>query len=237
MQLGEPGTHDEDGVMTGCLVAGDEGVLFYYTGWSRGYTVSYRVSIGLAKSTDGGVTFERVFAGPVVDRTPLEPYMTMSPYVLRHDGKWKMWYGSGTGWTPVDGKMEPLYVVKYAESEDGIKWQQDDVTCIEPKHALEANTRPSVMITPSGYQMWFSYRHSVDYRDGEGAYRIGHATSEDGKRWERQADPEGLAPGGEGWCGRMVTYPSVVEVDGRRIMFHNGDGFGQSGFGYALWEA
>ncbi|NND90809.1 MAG: hypothetical protein HKN42_08075 [Granulosicoccus sp.] len=236
MQFGEAGTHDEDGVMVGCLVEDQGDLLMYYTGWSRGYTVPYRVSVGLAKSTDGGITFERVFKGPVVDRTPHEPYMTMSPYVVRHDGVWKMWYGSGTGWTEIDGKMEPLYVTKYAESADGLDWIQDNLLSIEPLHELEANTRPSVSIGPSGYDMWYSYRHSVDYRDGKGGYRIGHATSKDGKTWDRQADPKGLAPDGDGWAGRMTCYPNVLDIDGVRVMFHNGDGFGASGFGYAVWE-
>ena len=236
MPLGAPGAHDEDGVMVGCVVPDEEGLLLYYTGWSRGATVPYRVSVGLARSDDGGLTFRREFDGPVVDRTPREPYMTMSPFVMREGAAWRMWYGSGTGWTSVQGKLEPLYVVKYAQSTNGRTWSQNDVTCIAPMHPLEANTRPSVVKRDAGYAMWFSYRDSVDFRNGAGAYRIGYATSADGVAWRRQSDARGLLPSGEGWDGRMAAYPYVVACDGRLLMFYNGDGFGASGFGYAVWK-
>jgi len=34
----------------------------------------------------------------------------------------------------------------------------------------------------------------------------------------------------------MMAYPSVVEINGTRVMFHNGNGFGRSGFGYSVFE-
>ena len=237
LSLGAPGTHDEAGVMVGCVIANGNTILLYYTGWSRGQTVPYRVSIGLAKSSDDGMTFEREFSGPIVDRTKLEPYMTMSPYVLKQDKKWQMWYGSGMGWEAVRGKMEPLYIIKYAESTDGIHWRQNNVICINQLHPLEANTRPSVLVNALGYEMWFSYRHCVDFRDGEGAYRIGYATSKDGQDWQRHIAFSDLTPGFQNWNNRMMAYPNVLEFDGKRMMFFNGNGFGKTGFGYAIWES
>lgn len=236
MGLGAPGTHDEDGVMSGSIVIDGNDILAYYTGWSTGKSVPYRVAVGLARSSDGGATFNRVFEGPVVDRTPLEPYMTMSPYVLREGSRWHMWYGSGTRWVEVAGKMEPVYVIKHAESADGLRWRQEDITCIVPDHALEANTRPSVIQSAAGYEMWFSYRHSVDYRSGAGGYRIGYAKSADGVAWQRLADPDGLGVTDGSWDSQMIAYPNVIEVAGRRLMFYNGNGFGLSGFGYAQWH-
>lgn len=236
LDLGQPGTHDEDGVMSGCVVRNKDRLYAYYTGWSRCQTVPYHVSVGLAESIDDGRTFKRVFEGPVVDRTPLEPYMTMSPYVLCEDGIWKMWYGSGTRWVEIDGTMEPIYQIKYAESRDGLGWQQDNIICINQTHALEANTRPSVMKTADGYEMWFSYRHSIGFREASGGYRIGYATSKDGKVWTRHEDPQGLAVSEDGWTKNMIAYPNVIMLKGKKTMFFNGDGFGRSGFGYAVWE-
>lgn len=235
MELGAPGCHDEDGVMVGCVLSVGEEVWMYYTGWSRGGSVPYRVSCGLAISQDGGFHFTRKFDGPVVDRTPYEPHMTMSPYVMTSPGYWRMWYGSGTKWENVDGKWEPIYVIKYAESEDGLRWRQPNVLCIPPLHALEANTRPSVLATELGLEMWFSYRHSIDFRVGSGGYRIGHAVSHDGQQWLRSESPVGLQPGFAEWNKNMMAYPCVIQVDGRRFMFHNGDGFGCSGLGYSEW--
>jgi hypothetical protein len=236
MDFGKPGTHDEDGVIgSQVIVVGDE-MRLYYGGVSRGGHVPYRMSVGLARSLDGGMTFNRVFEGPVVDRTPDEPYMTMAPNILVENGLWTMWYGSGTGWVTIDGKLEPTYQIKVAYSDDGLRWRQPGQACIPKLHELEANTRPSVLRTGDGYEMWFSYRDSRGYRDGPGSYRIGYATSADGVHWVRQSDPDGLQPGGKGWNSATMSYPSVIVADGRKIMLHNGDGFGATGIGCAMLE-
>jgi hypothetical protein len=235
MELGEPGCHDEDGVMVGSILQVGEEVWMYYTGWSRCASVPYRVSCGLAISHDGGIHFSRKFKGPVLDRTPLEPHMTMSPYVIAAQGRWHMWYGSGTKWVKIDDRWEPIYLIKYADSNDGLSWRQANNLCIHPIHELEANTRPSVLATEQGLEMWFSYRHSINYREGDGGYRIGHAISRDGLQWERREDPAGLEPGSANWNTVMMAYPCVVQTGGRRIMFHNGDGFGSSGIAYSEW--
>lgn len=235
LSLGKPGTHDEDGVMVGSVVAHGNKILLYYTGWRRCVNVPYAVSIGLAESQDGGITFQRIFDGPVVDRTVHEPYMTMSPYVLFDQGQWHMWYGSGTGWVDVNGTFEPLYVIKYAHSTDGQRWHQPNITCIPAEHSLEANTRPSVMKSEQGYEMWFSYRHTHDFREGSGAYRLGYARSQDGLNWEKIPFDFDVAPHETAWDAQMMAYPAVVEVQGQRLLFYNGNGFGRSGFGFARW--
>jgi hypothetical protein len=84
--------------------------------------------------------------------------------------------------------------------------------------------------------MWFSYRDSLDYRDGQGAYRIGHAISLNGTAWQRQEDPPGLSPMGNGWNSSMMAYPNAIHLDGRYIMFHNGNGFGSTGFGWTEYH-
>jgi hypothetical protein len=236
MDFGKPGTHDEDGVIGSQIIPVGDELRLYYGGVSRGGHVPYRMSVGLARSVDGGLTFERVFEGPVVDRTPNEPYMTMAPNILVEDGRWTMWYGSGTGWVEIDGKFEPTYQIHLAHSDDGLTWRQTGHRCIPKLHELEANTRPSVLRTAEGYEMWFSYRNSREYRDGAGSYRIGYATSTDGRDWQRHSDPDGLQPTGEGWNSATISYPSVIAVDGRKLMFHNGDGFGASGIGVSVLE-
>lgn len=233
--LGKPGTFDEDGAGVSSIVMHQGQVWLYYTGYSRCASVPYRVASGLAVSDDG-VNFSRLFEGPIIDRTPLEPYTTHVPYVIKEERRWRMWYGSGVRWVEIDGRLELIYIIKYGESQDGIHWDRPNITCIPQLHDLEANVRPSVMATANGYEMWFCYRHSRDFRDGSGSYRIGYAVSSDGENWRRMADPDGLAPSSAGWNRVMMAYPNVIVAGGRKLMFHNGDGFGTSGMGYAIWE-
>ena len=59
---------DETGTMPSWfLPVGDE-IWLYYTGWNKSETASYRLGIGLAISRDGGLTFERKYTGPLLDR-------------------------------------------------------------------------------------------------------------------------------------------------------------------------
>ena len=34
----------------------------------------------------------------------------------------------------------------------------------------------------------------------------------------------------------MISYPYVFKKDNALIMLYNGNGFGKTGFGYAVWE-
>ena len=236
--LGQPGTFDDSGTLTNFVMAAGDTLSLYYHGYNRRVVVPWSSSIGLAASEDGGATFRKVFPGPIVGPTPHEPYFAVGAWILRDGPRLRMWYASGTAWLDVGNTaLEPLYVIKYAESDDGIHWEREDITCIEPLDAHEANTRATVIKSTDGYHMWFCYRGSRDFRDGTGAYRIGYAHSADGIAWRRDDGRAGLQPGGPGsWDSLMQAYPAVLEVDGKLLMFYNGNGFGAEGFGCAVLE-
>ncbi|MEA2993006.1 MAG: hypothetical protein QOD40_1926 [Alphaproteobacteria bacterium] len=235
LSLGQLGAFDDSGAMPSCIVNHDGKKYLFYIGWNRGVTVPYRNSIGLAVSIDGGLTFERVFEGPIVDRTSLEPYFCASPFAMIDEGKWKLWYASVTSFLEVNGKPEPVYQVKYAESADGREWARPNLTCLRYLFDGEANARPCVIKERGIYRMWYCFRGSVNYRtDKAQSYRIGYAESADGTRWERMDDRVGIDRAEEGWDSVMIEYPFVYEHRGVKHMLYNGNGFGESGFGYAV---
>lgn len=237
LSLGKLGCFDDSGAMPSCIVNYKNKKYLYYIGWNVGVTVSYRNSIGLAVSDDGGLTFNRAYEGPVVDRTHLEPYFTASPYVIIDNGIWRMWYASCTGWIIHNNKTEPLYQIKYAQSQDGIHWIRENVTCVDYKFDKEANARPCVIKEDGIYKMWYCYRGSLDYRTNkEQSYRIGYAESNDGIAWTRKDEEAGIDRSEDGWDSEMMEYPYVYEHKGRKYMLYNGNGFGKSGFGYAILE-
>lgn len=235
--LGQRGCFDDSGVMPASVHRVGDEIWLYTIGWQRGVAVPYINAIGLLVSRDGGETFERPFPGPVLDRTPHEPYSSMSPCVVRRDGVWHMWYGSGVDWIDVEGKVEPIYLIKYATSADGLAWERPNILCVPGLTPFEANTRPTVVDDGDGFRMWFSFRGSFDFRGGSGAYRTGYAESSDGKTWIRNDALAGIAPGGAGaWDSDMVAYPHVVDTNYGKYLFYNGNGFGAAGFGYAVWQ-
>lgn len=233
LELGKPGTFDEHGIMPSCAVRDGSTVLLYYSGWSRGVSVPYTNSTGLAVSEDGGATFRKVSDGPILGKNLHDPYSATSPGVLRDGNAWHMWYCSGTGWLEIGGKFEHIYDIKYASSNDGVMWPPTGKSVIVQQTPYEAITRPFVVKTEGGYHMWFCYRGSHNFRDGGDAYRIGYAHSPDLLRWQRDDERAGIMPSETGWDSKMVAYPAVVKVNNRMLMFYNGNGFGAGGFGYA----
>jgi hypothetical protein len=238
LEIGRPGTFDDSGTLTNYAMASGGKVSLYYHGYNRRVVVPWSNAIGLAVSDDGGETFRKAFEGPIIDRTAKEPYFAVGAWILRDGGKFRMWYSSGIGWANIGGNaLEPLYVIKYGESDDGINWQRNNVTCIQPLDANEANTRATVVKSYDGYKMWFCFRGSHDFRDGKDAYRIGYAESEDGITWRRHDERAGIRLGSpDSWDSLMQAYPAVLEVDGKLMMFYNGNGFGAEGFGCAILD-
>lgn len=237
LPLGAPGTFDDCGMMPSSVVDWQGMKYLYYIGWNVRNTVPYHNSVGLAVSEDGGRTYRRMFDGPIMDRTAEEPYFCATTCVRIENGIWRNWYLSCTGWEMVGGRMEPRYHLKYAESADGIHWRRDGRVAIDYADPSEGGiVRATVCKDGALYRMWYCYRSYADYRSVQSSsYRIGYAESGDGLVWTRMDDRAGIAPSAEGWDSFMQAYPEVVDVGGRRFMFYNGNGFGQSGFGYAEW--
>ena len=229
LDVGRLGAFDDSGVNASCLVAEEGRWLLYYIGWARAVSVRFVTAIGCAVSHDDGRTFERVSEGPVIGRDLDNPYFSTSPWVLREDGCWRMWYASGVRWEAAGGRPEPRYNIRYAESLDGRRWERGPV-CIDfdrpDEHAI---ARPAVVRDGDLYRMWFSHRGR--------SYRIGYAESPDGVTWDRSVPGPTLA-GGEGgaWESEMVEYPFVFDFRGARHLFYNGDGFGRTGIGHARFE-
>ncbi|HUU35455.1 MAG TPA: hypothetical protein VMW48_15425 [Vicinamibacterales bacterium] len=227
---GALGAFDDSGVTSSCLVAHDGRLFLYYTGWTLGVTVPFYLHAGVAVSDDGGVTFARVSAAPLLERIDVDPYLSASPWVLRDNGMWRMWYVSGTGWEARADGPRHRYHIKYAESRDGLRWTRHGVVCLDYASPEEyAFGRPCVVRDADRYRMWYSFRGS--------RYRMGYAESSDGLTWTRHDDQHVVAPSTQGWDAEMVTYPVVAGPAGHRAMLYNGNDFGRTGIGLATESA
>jgi len=99
----------------------------------------------------------------------------------------------------------------------------------------EANARPCVLKEDGLYKMWYCYRGSIDYRtDKRQSYRLGYAESADGISWIRKDEQVGIDVSEDGWDSTMICYPYVYVHKGRKYLLYNGNGFGESGIGYAV---
>jgi predicted GH43/DUF377 family glycosyl hydrolase len=236
--VGDIGMFDDGGTICTSAVKVDNIIYLYYTAYSMSVTVPYRNSIGVAISHDGGNTFNRMFDGPILDRSIDEPFFVISPWVIKKGNNWHLWYASCDRWIVVDGKPESVYHIKYAHSRDGINWERKNDSCIYPLNKEEANARPTVIEEGGKWKMWFTYRGSRDFRDGMDSYKIGYAEADidTPNKWTRMDKKSGIITGPGEYDNLMQAYPSILKVDNKKILFYNGNSFGTNGFCCAIIE-
>jgi predicted GH43/DUF377 family glycosyl hydrolase len=231
LDIGTPGAFDENGVLPTSILEVDGALYLYYVGYQLGMKVRYYQFQGLAVSRDGGESFARAQRVPVIDRSDAELLNRTSAFVRRRGRMFQMWYVAGSEWTVVDGKSLPMYNIRYVESADGIHWPADGRVCIDYEDPDEhAFGKPFVIEHAGRHHMFYSIRTRSK------GYRIGYAESADGERWRRNDAEVGIDVSATGWDSEMVEYASVVEHDGRVIMFYNGNNLGETGFGWAVLE-
>lgn len=235
---GRIGTFDDSGITMTSIVNVNDNKYLYYCGWNKRVSVPYALSIGVAILKKNGTSFEKMFEGPIMDRTKYNPIAVSAPFVIYDEGLFKMWYISFTEWKDYNGRKEPIFVIKYATSDDGIDWHTSPNICIDSSYDGESFARPWVLKDEGIYKMWFSPRGPVGYREKDGQhYMLDYAESEDGENWERQPHKLNLTTSESGWDSEMIAYASVIKENGIYHMIYNGNYFGKTGFGYALHDS
>ena len=236
-ELGNLGSFDDSGIMPSSIITVGNKKYLYYIGWTTRGTVPFQNAVGLAISDDGGKFFRKLSEGPVISVNFIEPYFSGTAFVIFEKNIFKMWYLSCVKWEKIEGKSEPIYNIKYAESLDGITWNQTGKVAIELNTDEGGLVSAAVIKEDGKYKMWFGKRKKSDYRHNiTNSYKIGYAESLDGKDWIRKDSEAGIDISKEGWDSEMISYPYVFKKDNNLIMLYNGNGFGKTGFGYAVWE-
>jgi hypothetical protein len=225
---GDLAMFDDSGVSIGCIVPAGMRRLLYYMGWHLTVMVPWQNALGLAISEGTSLGFQRVSRFPIVPLDEVDPYTISYPWVMQDRGCFRMWYGSNIAWGRQKADMRHL--IKYAESDDGVRWRRDNTIAIDFKCPEEyAICKPCVRRSGDRYQMWFCARGQ--------AYRLGYAESADGRTWYRSDERVGIDVSDCGWDSEMIEYPFVFDHGGERYLLYSGNGFGKSGFGMAVLES
>ena len=239
LALGGLGTFDEFGTYPVSVMRDGDDVVAIYGGWSRCESVPFNISLGLARSKDGGVSFEKYGTGPILSHSPDEPFVVTSPKIRKYGDTWYLAYTAGRRWIlGEDGRSEIIYKLRMATSKDGINWIKQSSDIVESKLGdNEAQACPDIFFANGKYHLFFCYREGLDFRDNrDRSYRIGYASSTDVVNWVRDDSRIDLDVSETGWDSEMVAYPTVFELDGRVYMIYAGNGNGRTGFGLAKLE-
>lgn len=233
LDIGRPGTFDDNGVMaSSALRTADGRVFLYYVGFELSMHVRYRLLTGLAISEDG-LRFRRVQETPILERAPSELCVRGGPHVRCDQGTYRMWYVAGSEWIDLGGKQMPLYDLRTMESSDGIHWPAEGEVILpvsaDDEHGFG---RPWVMHNGADWELFYSVR-----RKSLRAYRMGYAVSQDGTIWQRRDAEFGLDPSSGGCDSESVCYGAPLTTNGRTWLLYNGNNFGETGLAVALREA
>jgi hypothetical protein len=204
VSLGAAGQFDDMHTFAPAVAFEYDRFLMWYSG-SRGTPGNRVFRLGLASGSDGK-QFEKYASNPVLQmadgaHSVLTPALLRGGdgSVLREEGKLRLWFSSATL-----GKGG-LHTLHESTSSDGIHWA-------EPSGVLMENVYcPSVLKTERGYEMWFS---DVSRRP----WVIRHATSTDGSRWS--VTPQPAIQLSQGWEAEVLTYPTVLKIDGAYLMWY-----------------
>lgn len=231
LDIGQPGTFDDNGLMAISIVKPESNILFmYYAGFEICTHIRYRIFSGLAVSQDGGKTFSRHSRTPILDRTDNELFFRGGPFAMYDEGMFKLWYVAGSKWTSLNGKSMPVYDLRYQESKDGIHWADTGKLSMaitgDDEHGFG---RPWIVKRgPNDYQLFYSIR-----RRSLAAYRLGYAESTDGINWVRKDQEMGLDVSPGGFDSDAIMYSAVISAGDKTYCFYNGNNFGEQGFGVA----
>jgi hypothetical protein len=234
LQLGNLGTFDEFGTYPATVIKTGDDMRVYYAGWTRCESVPFNAAIGIAFSNDGGETFTKIGNGPVLSYSPDEPFVLGSPKIRKFNNTWYLWYSSGKKWIKNNGKPEPVYKIRMAQSADGVNWVKYGKDLLG--NVLEENecqASPDVFCYEGRYHMFFSYRCNLNFRKANRGYRIGYAFSNDLFNWTREDARAGIEKSENGWDSESVSYPHVFELDNKVYMLYQGNEIGRYGFGLA----
>ncbi|MDP6112125.1 MAG: hypothetical protein QGG53_09695 [Planctomycetota bacterium] len=226
------------------VIVNDDYWLLYFGAWGSSRDDGKLPNrTGVAASDDGGETWAYIRDEPVI---PLDRHCdcsgTGSVSVLVENGLFRMYYTSigeyfdrPEGVKTGHGDVIPRIGIAYAESEDGIEWHKPYGELMVAPRGFDTepyeyiSSKPCVIREGEGYRMWVSTFGT--------AYRIRSLVSEDGLDW--RWNPSGiegeLGIGDEGaFDDHQRSYACVVKHQDEYRCWYTGNGFGNTGMGYAV---
>lgn len=224
---GPVGSFDMNGLSIGSVVSLKGRLYLYYMGWGAPINGQFNNVIGLAISDLTHSSFDKVSENPIISLDSTDALTLTYPFVMKMKEGLKLWYGSNLHW---GDSIRPMHHrIKSARSRDGLNWNKDNKIAVDLFHSDEfAVLRPTIILEDGLYKMWYCYKGT--------AYRIGYATSEDAVNWQRQDKDCGITTSPSGWDSDEVTYPHVFVHRGCKYLLYNGNQYGKTGFGLAVWE-
>ena len=101
--------------------------------------------------------------------------------------------------------------------------------------AFTLSSQTNKQVEDGLFKMYYSFRNAHNYRNNPNkSYRLGYAESKDGLSWNRKDNELNLFEQKSNWDNIMNEYCTIYSLNGIKYLIYNGNGFGKTGFGYAI---
>jgi len=228
LDIGKPGSFDDNGVTVCSVIKVNNCLYMYYAGFEICTNIRYRILTGLAISEDNGDTFQRISDAPILDRSTQELFFRCGPFVLKEDNVFKMWYIGGSSWITQKGKELPIYDMRYIESDDGIVWPSHGKIIIPITDSDEHGFGRPYVQTNQDLEVPYHLHYSIR-KISHQAYRLGFATSSDGINWQRKDNLINLDVSKDNFDSKAIMFAAPILINGKNWLFYNGNDFGKDG--------
>lgn len=226
-----PGTFDDNGVCPCSLLNDGKKDTLYFCGWNIHKKVPFSCALGVAERISGqGCSFIRKFPGPILERNLNDPIFVAVNDVIRKNGRFMSMYLSCKEWSqseiPNSTALLHKYAIKWAESEDGNRWDTTPEFCIDFCSDKEyAISTPRICQLDSLSLCFYSYR---GHNDGD-FYKIGLAVLTEGGKWLRIDKLTSNICINNQLNPKEVCYPWPIIYGENLLLMHNGERYGASG--------
>ena len=210
---GPPGSFDSSQLGLGSVLQKNESFFLMWYGGSN-HVSFLNGAIGLATSQDG-INWVKYDGNPVLRSTPIDQLVLASPFVVRLNNTYNMWY---TGKSQADPSQTTR--ILYAISYDGIKWTKWPHPVFSPSTVPDTWDSGAVYSASAFYDgknfgLWYTALNE-SYQSP----RIGFATSPDGATWTRSGllldvgEPGSWDSGGVEQPCMLIGYGYTLYYDG-----------------------
>ena len=229
LKKGRLGCFDDCAVIPSHVIKVKNKYYMYYVGWTRGMSVPYISSIGLATSNNINGKFKRYSEAPIIGRNSYDPIFTASCFVQYKKNKFYMIYTSNKSWKNKP-YLKPNYDLKIANSSDGIFWKIGNKFLLKKNKNEMAITRPWILSLKKKTFLIYSYKN---YKNKGRNYKIGVAEKRKNNFIRKDSSIE-IFNNKDFFDNKMQEYAGIIEYKNFLYMFYNGNNYGEKGIGLAV---
>ena len=230
LNIGKFGKFDQHGVMCSTILQDQEKISMYYIGWDTNTDYPYSLSIGLATSDDFGDSFTKLQMDPVINAEFGNGIFSTTPFVWKDRGNLKMLYSTGKSWIRSGKDYESRYVIASATSANGEDWKPEKMANPTVLDENFSYARPTLIDLDGESHILYSKRFNLDFRTGSGGYKIEMARVVSDSRWDPCTLEFEQNDIYENFLSEMQCYAYPMSINGKKLLFMNGNNFGKSGF-------